>query len=124
MKLDKEFIHDINKVANGDGSRETKFAFLRIARAASRELSTPSITTIFNNVVCKYGRVAVAVCLATTILERKERLSPRFVQWARCVINLWTNRPHDLDVYIDDGLHPTRIEEYANSFVRLTTEDI
>lgn len=25
--------------------------------------------------------------------------------------------------YIDDGLHPSRIEEYAGAFMRLTTEE-
>ena len=46
---------------------------------------------------------------------------------ARCageVLKLWTNRPGDIPcLYIHDNLHPSRIEEYAGSFIRLTTEE-
>ena len=121
MKLDKTFSRELCQI-NGDGSREAKFAFLTPAKAAARELSTPSVASIFPSVVRKYGRSTVAVCLASTILGRQDRLLPSTVQWAREVMRLWTNRPQNVCcVSIDDGLHPTRIEEYAGSFIRLTS---
>uniref|UniRef100_A0AAU8B502 Nucleocapsid protein n=1 Tax=Dulem virus 34 TaxID=3145752 RepID=A0AAU8B502_9CAUD len=122
MKLDKTFSRELLQI-NGDGSREAKFAFLSPAKAAARELSTPAVASIFPDVVRKYGRTAVAVCLASTILQRQDRLLSSTVQWAREVMRLWTNRPNNTGcVSIDDGLHPTRIEEYAGSFIRLTSE--
>lgn len=124
MKLDKTFLLEVKTIANGDGSREAKFNFFKPAKAAAKELSTISVATIFNDVVRKYGRVVVAVCVAATILDREERLSLRFVRWARTVLDNWHNRPNDISsVIINDELHPTRIEEYANSFLRLTTEE-
>ena len=42
MKLDRTFSAEIKK-ANGDGRREAKFAFLKPARAAAKELSTTGV---------------------------------------------------------------------------------
>lgn len=122
MKLDRVFAREITK-ANGDGSREAKFALLNPTRDAAREMSNPDVMRNFNDIVKKYGRVAVGLCVAVTILDRQDRLEPASVWWAREVMKLWTNRPHDPNcVIIADGLHPTRIEEYAGSFIRLTTD--
>lgn len=39
-------------------------------------------------------------------------------------MKLYTNAPKNKTfAYIDDGLHPTRIEEYAKSFLCVTTEE-
>ena len=54
MKLDKTFSRELRQI-NGDGSREAKFAFLTPAKAAARELSTPTVATVFPSVVRKYG---------------------------------------------------------------------
>lgn len=122
MKLDRVFAREITK-ANGDGSREAKFALLKPARAAAHEMSTPDVMRNFPNIVKKYGRVAVGLCVAATIIDRQDRLEPDSVRWAREVMKLWTNRPGDQNcILIGDGLHPTRIEEYAGSFIRLTTD--
>lgn len=122
MKLDREFTREIKK-ANGDGSREAKFAFLNPARAAAREMSTPDVMRTFPTIMKKYGRVAVGLCIAVTILDRQDRLEQTSVRWAREVMNLWTNRPTDPNcILINDGLHSTRIEKYAGSFIRLTTD--
>lgn len=124
MKLDRTLVSDIKKQANGDGSREAKFAFLRRVRAAKKALSTPKVQTVYDMAFQEFGRVPVAICTAVTILERQDRLNGYAVRWAREVLKHWTNRPRDILVaYIDDGLHPTRIEEYAGDFIRLTTEE-
>lgn len=125
MKLDASFAREIKKTANGDRSREAKFAFLNPAKAAAREMSTTKIRENFDSVLKAYGRVVVGVCVAATVVERWDRLDASTVQWGREVLKLWTNRPLDLGcVIINDGLHPTRIEEYAGSFMRLTAEEI
>lgn len=121
MKLDTTFIREI-KAANGDGSREARFKFLATARVAASALSTPAVMTTFNDAVREHGRVAVAACVAATVLDRCDRLDPATVDWAKEVMHLWTNRTADLHgVTINDNLHPTRIEEYAGGFIRLTT---
>lgn len=124
MKLDRTFSRELSKLANGDGNREAKFDFLTKARAARKALSTPEVMRgAFDDAVKEYGRVAVGVCLAVTIWERRDRLTDRAVQWARAVLEVWTNRPANmLTVYIDDNIHPTKIEVYAGEFMRLTTE--
>lgn len=123
MKLDRTFSREISKTANGDGSREAKFAFLGKVRAANRALSTPEVMRTYDDCIKRFGRVPVAICTAATIISRCDRLNDGPIRWAREVLKLWTNRPADLHcAHIDDGLHPTRIEEYACSFIRATIE--
>ena len=124
MKLDRTFSTEIKK-ANGNGSREARFSFLKPARAAAGELSTTNVFDVFDDVLRKYGRATVGVCLAATIMERQERLEPKTVRWAIEVMKLWTNRaPINIEgVIIRDGLHPCKIERYAGSFIRFTTEE-
>ena len=124
MKLDGTFAREIEKTTNGDGSREARFAFLNPARDAAKRLSTPNVRNDFDDVLREYGRATVGLCVAVTVWERRDRLESRTVRWAEEVLKLWTNRPHDnLCLFINDGLHPTRIEEYAGSFIKLTTEE-
>ena len=124
MKLDGTFAREIEKTANGDGSREARFAFLNPVRDAAKRLSTPNVRNDFDDVLREYGRATVGLCVAVTVWERRDRLESRTVRWAEDVLKLWTNRPHDtLCLFINDGLHPTRIEEYAGSFIKLTTEE-
>lgn len=121
MKLDRTFTREISKAANGDGSRDARFAFLTPAKAAARELSNTNAPQIFNDVLRRYGRTTVAVCVAATIMERTNRMESRSCEWAREVLKLWTNRPSTFSyVAINDGLHPTRIEDYAGALIRLT----
>lgn len=123
IKLDDCFARELRKEANGDGSREAKFAFKDKVTKAAKELSTSEVPYIFSDVIKKYGRVPIAICVAVTIVERRDRLDYKTVCWANEVLKLWTNQNFSsyLFAYINDGLHPTRIEEYAGSFIRLTT---
>ncbi len=124
MKLDWTFAADIRKQAYGDGTREARFAFMSRVRAARKALSTTRMQMVYGDVMKEFGRVPVAVCTAVTIWDRRDRLSGSTVAWALEVLKLWTNRPCDImTACIDDGLHPTRIEEYAGEFIRLTTEE-
>lgn len=120
--LDKCFEREIKKV-NGDGGRKAKFAFLNSAKAAARKLSTPNVASIYDECIKKYGRATIAICTAATIVERRDRLECSTVLWARQVLKLWFNCPSDIScVVIKDELHPTRIEEYAASLIRITTD--
>lgn len=122
--LDRTLAREILK-ANGDGGRDAKFALLGQIRAAQKALSTPNVIRNFNEVLASHGRVPVAICVAVTVLLRADTLrhTPWMIGWALDVMSHWTNRPaHPMDCYIDDNLHPTRIVEYAGSFVRLTSE--
>ncbi len=124
MKIDREPAKEI-KAANGDGSREAKVALVQRVRAANKDLSTPTVTTGFNDAIKKHGRVPVALCIAGTLYARRERLDRWGFAWAEEVLKLWTNRPPSYIqiATINDGLHPTRICEYAGSFVRAVIEE-
>lgn len=76
MKLDSELAREIKKQANGDGSREAKFAFIKEVRGASKMMSTPEVVRSrkFDEAMRTYGRVVVAVCVAATLYQRRERL--------------------------------------------------
>ena len=125
MKLDETFAREVRKTANGDGTREARFAFLREAEAAARELSTIDAPRNFTDAIRNHGRAAVALCVAATAIARLDRLQPRTVQWALEVAALWTNRPPSglSRLIIDDGLHPTRLDEYAGDLIRVTSLD-
>lgn len=124
MKLDRSFAREVEKASNGDGSREARLAFLATARKAVKRLSTPNVMREFNDILREYGRATVGLCVAVTIWERRDRLERRFVRWAEEVLKLWHNRPRNtLSLYIGDGLHTTRIVEYAGSLIKITTEE-
>lgn len=126
MKLDGGFARDIKKISNGDGSREARFDFVRCLDAAAKDLSSPDVIRGgFDHAIRTHGRVPVAICTAATIWRNRNRLDRWAVEWAQDVMRLWTNRtPSGVDrATISDGLHPTRIEEYAGSLIKFTVED-
>ena len=121
--LDRTLVKEI-KAAIGDGSREAKFALLKKIDAAAEEMSTPEIRERFNEMLVKHGRAVTAICVAATIWERRDRLDDWRIDWATEVLELWTTKPASgvIRAYIRDDLHPTRICEYAYSFIKLTSE--
>lgn len=124
MKLDGTLAKEIMKL-NGNGSRESRFETLRLIQAAQRDLSKPDIRDRFTECLREHGRAVVAICVAVTLYTRKERIDNWGLLWALKVLDLWKNRgPQFIDrANITDGLHPTRICEYAGEFIRLTTEE-
>ena len=124
MKLDRTFSREIQAV-NGDGSRDAKFQYLKKLESAQRDLSSPGVVSNFASCVKRHGRATVAICVAVTLRERKDRIDGWGMAWALEVLKLWTNcSPANYHrAYIDDQLHPTRICEYAASFLRLTSEE-
>lgn len=124
MKIDRTLAREI-KALNGDGTRDARFETLHKVRAANKDLSTPEVREHFNDCLKTHGRAVTALCVASTLYNRRERLDEWCLAWALAVLNLWTNKmPSFIDTAtIYDGLHPTRICEYAGSFIRLTTEE-
>ena len=124
MKLDSTLSREI-KALNGDGTREARFETLRRVEAAQKDLSTPNVREEFGRALQLHGRAVVALCVAATLYTRRERIDGWGLLWALTVLDLWTNRgPQFIDrANIDDGLHPTRICEYAGELIRLTTEE-
>ncbi len=124
MKLDRTFTREV-KALTGGGSREEKFALLKRIDAARKDLSTTAVRRVFDECIRKHGRAIVAVCVAATLDARKERLDHWGWRWAHEVLSLLPGlTPGNLDrAYIDDGIHPTAICDYAGSLIRLTTEE-
>lgn len=122
MKLDREFEKELIQQSNGDGTIESHRSFLKVLRAVKKDLSSIDAPKRYDACIRTYGRVAVAICTAVTITAWEERHDTRTVLWAREVLKCWTNRAKDiLEFFIDDGLHPTRIDDYALSFIRMTS---
>ena len=96
----------------------------RFGRRLERQTPSSPLQRCANGIASVSLRVPVAICTAVTIIYRQDRLEWRSVRWAQEVLKCWTNRPHtDLDfAYINDGLHPSRIEEYAAGLMSVTTE--
>lgn len=124
MRLDRTLVREI-RAANGDGSREAKFELLHKIDEARKEFSTPEIVTTFAEISRRHGRAVTAICVAATLWARRDRLDGWQLKWAELVLELWTTKPslsHSDRAAIDDGVHPTRICEYAASFINGTTE--
>ena len=124
MKLDSTFAKEV-KALNGDGSREARFAALRRIEAARKDLSSPEVREGFGDSLRLHGRAITAVCVAATLYSRRERIDRWGLGWALAGLDLWTNKGRTFidRANIDDGLHPTRICEYAGELIRLTTEE-
>lgn len=123
MKIDRTLANEIEK-KNGDGSREDRFAFLREIIAVKTDCSTPDVRYRFADCFGRHSRAAIAVCVAATVLDRRDRLDRSTVDWGEAIMRLWTNRTPSTDrIIIEDNLHPTRIEEYAGEFIRLTSDN-
>lgn len=124
MKLTREFARDLNRI-DGDGTRAAKFAFFSPAREAAKELSNPSSVKDLGPVLKKYGRATVGMCLAATAVSRQDRLNQKTVEWGKEVLSHWHSKTQsNIDsLVIHDGLHPTKIEQYAALFISSTIDD-
>ena len=118
MKLDGVFAREIEKVGNGDGSREYKFAFDKEIREVSRALED---RYEFENCLKKYGRAKVALCVAATILANDYRFEAPQIAWAGAVMNLWTNIRFVESAHIN--IHPAILASNSSSLRRVTITD-
>lgn len=127
MKLDRELAREIKK-AQGDGSREARFALWNDVQDARDLMGDEAFEgpSRLNESLHRYGRAVTAIVIASTLSRRRERLDNWGLTWALAVLALWTNRGHTFEerACIDDWFyHPTKICEYAGSFIRVTTEE-
>ena len=127
MKCDRVLYREIVKAAGQ--SRAERIAFLNQCAAFSEELGKAikhnngllALTTIFNRTMLQYPRTVPACCIAATIWLR-DGTSQGAKEWARDVLDAWNaSESYKQRAYIDDNLHPSRIEEYAGSFIRCTS---
>lgn len=124
MKLDSYFVKEFKQSANGDGSKEARIDFLRRASAAARDLGNPSVMREFGKILQKHGRIPVTICIAATASQNKEHISRKLADWSDEILKLYTNKPHDLSRFAyNDGLHPSRIDEYTAFFVDNTIKE-
>ena len=127
LKIDPELAREI-KAVNGDGSRETRFAYMKKVEDTRKDLSRAGVDAGENFAEClkEHGRATVAICVAATLDRRHDRLENWGFLWARGVLELWTNRPPsgiERACIRDETRHPTAICAYAGDFIRATAYD-
>lgn len=121
--IDRELAREIKRATPKLQDRDAYFSFIRKVRDAKKDMSTPEVCRTFEDMLRKHGRVVTAIVVAATLYQRRERLDGWGYRWATDVLGLWAHtRGHLEDAAIEDGLHPTRICEYAGSFIRLSTD--
>lgn len=120
MTLERTFANEIKKVANGDGGREYKFAFVKELQEISAALAN---RYEFDNCVKAYGRAKVALCVATTIIKNAYRNEATQLAWARAVAALWTNKAGERsELAATINIHPSILADNSSSLRRLTVE--
>lgn len=119
MKLDKTFENEIKKVANGDGGREYRFAFINELKKVSAALEN---RYEFAAVLEKYGRAKVSVCVAATISQNAYRYASEQNRWATAVMSLWTNICGNSVPAAIINIHPGILEALSRGLRNLTTE--
>ena len=122
--VDKTLAREIRKAAPARlQDRDGYFAFVNKVCSAAKEMSVTTIREDFNRLAAKHGRAVTAVVLAATLYERRERLDNWNLDWARDVLSYWPHTEGLIDrANIRDGIHPTAICDYADSFIRCNTE--
>jgi hypothetical protein len=119
VKLNKTFENEIKKVANGDGSREYKFAFISELKEVSAALENKYE---FDGAMKKYGRAKVSICIAATIIRHADRHENTPIQWATAVMKLWTNICERSVSSATINIHPCILHDISAVLRRLTTE--
>ncbi|MDR0662659.1 MAG: hypothetical protein LBF80_01080 [Spirochaetaceae bacterium] len=119
MKLDKTFENEIKKIANGDGGREYRFAFINELKKNS---AAPEKRYEFAATTAKYGRVKVSICIAATMSQNAYRYESEQIQWATAVMNLWTNIYESSKSAAFINQHPCVLADLSRGLRNLTTE--
>lgn len=120
-EIEKSLASDIRRLC-GDGSREARQAMNRALREAATDMSSTAVAGGLEPYIKAHGRAAVACVLAATIFERRNRLNREPVEWAMAVLEIWKGRTKPTHDYAyNDGLHPTKVEDYARGFIRSTS---
>jgi hypothetical protein len=119
MNLDRTFANEIKKVANGDGSREYKFAFIDELKKVSAALENKYE---FDGAMKKYGRAKTSICIAATISKYTYRYESEQIQWAMAVMNLWINICERSVSAAFINIHPCILADLSWELRKLTAE--
>lgn len=119
MKLDKTFENEIKKIANGDGSKEYKFAFIDELKRVSAALAN---RYEFSGAMKKYGRAKVSICIAATIQHNAYRYEFEQIEWAEAVMKLWTNVCGNSISAANINIHPCIMIDLSYGLRKLTSE--
>lgn len=122
--LDDELVREIQAFLGKGSPREERAKVNETLRVVAADLG--KITRYDEDPITerlkKYGRAPVAVCIASTLYERRERLGDWGLHWSLEVLRQWTWRQSD---FIQNGVvagnaHPTTICGWAREFMELT----
>ena len=125
MELDTSLAKEIKKL-NGN-TREARFALIKKIESASEYLSQEvdyDRQQLFDSSFSMFGRAVIALVIASTIYQRRDRIDYWKYDWAVQVLSLWTNRGSTFVSRAeirDHYLHPTKICIYAKEFIDLTS---
>jgi len=126
MALDNELAKEIKAFVGKGEDGESRFMVNQTVRKAAEELEKASRYdgSPLDECARKYGRAAAAICIASTLWRRRERLGSWNLGWAMDVLAQWGWR--DIDAtwrgLIGGNAHPTAICCWAKSFIECTSE--
>jgi hypothetical protein len=118
MKLDAGFKKEVEKAANGDGSKEYRNNLALELRGIAGALGD---RYKFDRVLKIYGRAKAAICVAETIKTLPDRFLDRHTEWARKVMELWTNRSAHSESAAAINIHPAILADNAAGLIKQTT---
>ena len=126
MALDNELAKEIKAFVGKGEDGESRFMVNQTVRKAAEELEKASRYdgSPLDECARKYGRAAVAICIASTLWERRDRLDRWNFEWAIDVLNQWKWKHKDATRFglIGGNAHPTAICCWAKSFIECTSE--
>jgi len=126
MALDNELAKEIKAFVGKGEERKSCVRVNQTVQKAAEEMEKASRYDGIPIGECakKYGRAAVAICIASTLWERKEILGNWNLEWAIDVLNQWgwRDRYATRRGLIGGNAHPTAICCWAKSFIEYTSE--
>ena len=121
MTLEKTFENEVKKIANGNGSREHRFALDKELMEVSKTLEHSRYE--FDDCIKKYGRIKVALCIAATIIDQHYSFETPQINWAQSVFNLWTNKSNVSVSAALFNMHPAVLADISSGLRKLTTDN-
>ena len=119
--LDRIFMREIQKEANGDGSRSHRILFSKSLFAVHDYVGRAHVA----EAIKEHGRVKAALCVAATMINlAKSRISldANDILWAHEVLNAWNDDDSGRRnrALVNMEVHPTKLEPAARNLISLT----
>jgi len=118
MKLDRTFINEVKKAANGDGGREYRIAMIKELQEISTALGN---RYHFDDCIKQFGRAKVGLCVACTITRNSYRHETPQIAWAQAVMELWTNKCDRSESAATINIHPAILSDNSCFLREVTT---